>query len=226
MDTSDVQIVFMPDQLERVGAFRYQVYIEEQGKSAVHVNHARRTLIEPIDRAPSSQIYYLEGKGSVIATLRTEFLGADDHGHERAFAVFDFIPPSQMMNFTRLMVARAARQSGATAKLLFFGFALAVLKDRSLGLLTCKPELVPLFEMYGCLQYADAFVHPEHGLQVPMAILGEVAYLRERAAPLADWLAQHRTETLYTERFLDRIAAYRVCSNRSVARRQASRLVA
>lgn len=85
------------------------------------------------------------------------------------------------MNFTRLMVAHAARQSGATAKLLFFGLSLAVLKNRSLGLLTCKPELVPLFEMYGCLQHADAFVHAQYGLHGPMAILGVVAYLLERA---------------------------------------------
>lgn len=88
MDTSDVQIVFMPDQLERIGAFRYQAYIGEKGKAADHVNHAVRNLIAPIDRAASSLICYLERKVSVIATLRTQFLGADGHGHERPFAVF------------------------------------------------------------------------------------------------------------------------------------------
>lgn len=50
MDTSDVKIVFKPDQLERIGAFRYQAYIGEKGKSADHVNHAVRNLIAPIDR--------------------------------------------------------------------------------------------------------------------------------------------------------------------------------
>jgi hypothetical protein len=226
MDTSDVRIVFTPDQLERVGAFRYQVYIEEQGKTTVHADHVARRLIEPIDRDASSLIYFLERDNRLIATLRVEFLGADDYAHAPAFAVFDFMPPSQMMHFTRLMVAPEARRSDATPKLLFLGFALAVLKDRSLGLLTCKPELVPVFEMYGCLQYADAFVHPEHGSQVPMAILGEVDYLRARAAPLAGWLAQHRTENLYTERFLDRIAAYRAASRNAVGVRAARCLTA
>lgn len=209
IDTADVQIVFTPDQLDRVGAFRYEVYVGEQGKSAVYADPSTRRLIEPIDRSASSVIFCLEREDRLVATLRLEFLGADDYAHGRAFDAFDFMPPSQMMHFTRLMVAREARRSDATPKLLFLGFAMAVLKDRSLGLLTCKPDLVPMFEMYGCLQYADGFIHPECGPQVPMAILGEVDYLRARAAPLADWLAGHRTESLYTSRFLEKIAAYR-----------------
>jgi len=224
MDLSDVRIVFGPDELARIGRFRYQVYIEEQGKNAHAVDHAARSLIEPIDRAAATTIFYLEREGELVATLRAEFLDEGNCDHADAFAAFDFMPPSQMISFTRLMVAPRFRRSDATPKLLFLGFALALLKDRCLGLLTCKPELVPVFEMYGCLQYADAFVHAESGPQVPMAILGELDYLRTRAAPLADWLAPHRPQSLYTDRFLAPITAYRIARSRPV--RAATRLTA
>jgi nucleotide-binding universal stress UspA family protein len=202
MTLSDVNVVVSPEQLERVGAFRYSVYVQEQGKHAPHADHATRVLIEPADRAASSVVCYVERGGGIVASLRIEFLEAQDQAHATSFSVFNFVPSSQMLFFSRLMVATDSRCSPATARLLQFGFALAIMKDRSLGLLTCKPALVPLFERFGCLQYADSFMHADHGLQSPMAILGEVAYLRERAAPLADWLDTYRQQSPYTERFL------------------------
>lgn len=202
MDLSDVNVVISPGQLARVGAFRYGVYVQEQGKHAQHADHEARMLIEPADRAASSVVYYLQRDEDIVASLRIEFLEAHDHAHAASFSAFDFVPPSQMLFFTRLMVAAGVRGSAATAMLLQAGFALAILKDRSLGLLTCKPALVPLFERFGCLQYAGSYMHADHGLQSPMAILGEVAYLRERAAPLADWLGKYRQESPCTERFL------------------------
>lgn len=144
--------------------------------------------------------------------------------HAASFAAFDSMSPSQMSFFSRLMVAADARGSMAMAKLLQSGFALASLKGRSLGLLTCRPALVPVFERFGCMQYADSFRHPEHGLQAPMAILAEVAYLCGRAAPLADWLATHRQDSPYIQRFLD--VARTFASNARARFRAARALVA
>lgn len=224
MELSDVRVVVSPEQMERVGAFRYEVYVREQGKNARHADHVARALIEPADRQASSFVYYIERNGVIVASLRAELLDEQDGAHAASFAAFGFMPPSQMLFFSRLMLAADARGSVATARLLQSGFALAILKNRSLGLLTCRPALVPVFERFGCLQYADSFTHAEHGLQTPMAILGEVAYLRGRAAPLADWLATHRRESPYTRRFLD---VARACASHARSRvRDARALVA
>ncbi|HEY6942195.1 N-acyl amino acid synthase FeeM domain-containing protein [Dokdonella sp.] len=224
MDMHDVRVVVTPDDLARVGAFRYRIYVEEQGKHAAHADHVARTLIEPLDHTASSIVYYIEREGAVVATMRAEFLDDDARArHAAAFDTFDFMPPSQVMHFTRLMVAPSARSADATPKLLFLGFALAVLKDRCFGLLSCKPELVPVFERYACLQYAEGYIDTECGAQVPMAILGETHYLRERAAPLADWLADHRADSPYTQHVLERIARFHAGRPRA---RPACRLVA
>jgi hypothetical protein len=90
MDTADVRIVFKPEQLERFGAFRYQVHIEEQDKSAAHA--ARNTTSDRADRPLCIQPdLFLERAGRLIATLRVEFLGADDCAHGRAFDASDFM---------------------------------------------------------------------------------------------------------------------------------------
>lgn len=224
MDLHDVRVVVTPEDLARVGAFRYRIYVEEQRKFAAHADHDARTLIEPLDRNASSLVYCIERAGEIAATMRVEFLDEDARArHAAAFDTFNFILPAQMMHFTRLMIAPAARNSDAMPKLLFLGFALALLKDRCFGLLTCKPELVPVFERYACLQYADVYVDAECGEQVPMVILGEPRYLRECGAPLADWLVRHRTDSPYSQRVLERIDAWRAERPRV---RTARRLVA
>lgn len=224
MNLHDVRVAVTPDDLARVGAFRYRIYVEEQRKFAAHADHDARTLIEPLDRKASSLVYTIERGDEIVATMRVEFLDEEAQArHAAAFAAFDFIPPTQLMHFTRLMIAQAARNSDAMPKLLFLGFALALLKDRRFGLLTCKPELVPVFERYACLQYADAYVDEECGEQVPMAILGEPHYLRACGAPLAEWLVRHRTDSPYSQRVLERIDAWRAGRPRA---RAARRLVA
>ena len=81
MDLSTVNVVISPGQLARVGAFRYGVYVQEQGKHAQHADHEARMLIEPADRAASSVVYDLERDEDIVASLRIEFLEAHDHAH-------------------------------------------------------------------------------------------------------------------------------------------------
>ena len=56
MDLHDVRVAVAPDDLARVGAFRYRIYVEEQRKFAAHADHEARTLIEPLDRKASSLV--------------------------------------------------------------------------------------------------------------------------------------------------------------------------
>ncbi|MGN6519327.1 MAG: hypothetical protein ACTHK2_07890 [Dokdonella sp.] len=60
MDLHDVRVAVTPDDLARVGAFRYRIYVEEQRKFAAHADHEARTLIEPLDRKASSLVYTIE----------------------------------------------------------------------------------------------------------------------------------------------------------------------
>jgi len=227
MDISDVRVVFGPDELRRVGEFRYRIYIEEQGKSAVHADPVARTLIEPADRRAASTIFWIERDGRIVGTVRAEILATQHEDAEYLkLDTLDFIEPTKIIYFSRMMVAREARRSDVTPKLCFLGFQKGLLKDCWLGVLTCKPALVPLFQTYGYTPYADEFSHPESGRQVPMAIVGEVDYLSSRAAPLTLWLSAHRADSPFTAQFLERIARYRACSSSNPRAREARALVA
>jgi hypothetical protein len=219
MDVSDVRVVFGPDELTHVGEFRYRIYIEEQGKHAEFADRAARTLIEPADRRAATMIFWIEREGAILGSLRAEVLSAQhEDAHRLGLQRFDFLDPTQIIYFSRLMIAKEARGSDVTPKLCWLGFAMGLLKGCSLGLLTCKPELVSAFEKYGYLEYAKPFIHPESGAQVPMAILGEVEYLKTRGAPLVDWLARHRPQSPHTLRFLSHIAEHRLGLNVPAAR--------
>ncbi len=209
MYVSDVRVVFGPDELARVGEFRYRIYVEEQGKSAAFADHEKRRLIEPADRRASTTIFWIERDGAILGTVRAEILHAK---HEDAQMLnvdrFDFLRPTEIIYFSRLMISRCARGSDITAKLCRLGFLLGLSKDCRLGVLTCNPQLVPMFEKFGYLNYARPFIHAESGPQVPMAILGEVDYLRTVGAPLAEWPALHRPENQLTTQFLAWIEAF------------------
>jgi len=209
-DSSDVHAVIGPEDLERVGKFRYLIYVEEQGKPAIHANHEERTLIEPADRRANSSIYWIESQGQIIGTVRAEIL-SNFHPEQKFLGLeaFDFVEPSQVIYFSRLMIARNGRGSRIAPTLCFTGFQLGIVKNCMLGVLLCKPNLVPLFESYGYVPYADEFIHPEFGGEVPMAIIGEVDYLNTFAPSLGTWLARYRTNSFHTASFLDRIARFR-----------------
>lgn len=227
LDMNDVRAVIGPDDLQRVGEFRYRIYIGEQGKTAAHADHAARTLIEPADRRPTSTIFWIERDGAIKGTVRAEVLAP---GHEDArhlsLDALDFIAPSKIVYFTRMMVARDARKSDVMPKLCLVGFQKGVVKDCWIGVLTCKRALVPLFETYGYSQYADSFVHPESGAQTPMAIVGEIDYLGNRAAPLTQWLSRYRADSPYSRHFLDHLKNFRASSSVQTRTRQARALIA
>ena len=206
-NSSQVRAVIDPADLERVGKFRYHIYVEEQNKLAMHADHDARTLIEPADRRACTSVYWLEDDNGILGTVRAEVLSQSDVEQEYlGLEAFDFLEPDQIVYFSRLMIAPNARGSRIASILCFTGFQLGVVKNCSVGILLCKPELVPLFASYGYVAYADEFVHPEFGSEVPMAIVGEVDYLRPRAPSLASWLERYRPDSPYTKRFLGRIA--------------------
>ena len=103
------------------------------------------------------------------------------------------------------------------------GFAITPGNGLVAGVLTCAPALTRVFEMLGCAAYAKPFVHNESGLQQPMAVLGEVDYLRQRGSPLASWLETFKPDSPYTTEFHSLVETS--CRERDAdAPRKASRL--
>ena len=96
-----------------------------------------------------------------------------------------------------------------------------ILDSRSFRLLDFSVR--PKARLLGCAAYAKPFVHNESGLQQPMAVLGEVDYLRQRGSPLASWLETFKPDSPYTTEFHSLVETS--CRERDAdAPRKASRL--
>lgn len=223
MDLSEVRVVLTPEDLERVGRFRYSIYVEEQGKTARYADHARKTLIEPEDRSPKSMVLLIEREGEVTGSVRADIGPFDaEIAAQLQLHRLQFLRQEQMLLFSRMMIALDERHRDATPKLFFAALGLALSKGLRIGLLTCQPKLRPMFEAYGALQYGVEFQHDDAGTQIPMASLGEPAYFASRQSPATEWVRMHRPESPHTNAFL------RIAEEVSVpsAIRKATRLVA
>lgn len=225
IDLSDVRMVITPEDLQRVGQFRYGIYIEEQGKTARYADHQARTLIEPEDRDWNTRLFWVERAGGMLATIRVQRgpLPQD----LAACMQLDTLPfggQQNLLYFSRLMIVREARHSDVIGKIFVAGFSLAISNHLVAGVLTCAPALVQMFEMLGCTCYAKPFLHAEAGLQQPMAVLGEAEYLRKRGSTsLAKWLVAFKQDSPHTDDFLALTEMHRVKVGRG-SPRTASRL--
>lgn len=226
LDLSDVRMVITPHDLERVGRFRYSVYVEEQGKHAAYADHEAKMLIEPEDRDWNTRTYWVERDGEILGTVRAQ-RGPFPPSLAKQMQL-DRLPFGGQQNlvlYSRLMIAQKARHSDVIGKIFVVGFAITPGHGLVAGVLTCTPVLTRVFEMLGCAAYAEPFMHDEAGLQQPMAVLGEVEYLRQRGSHLANWLATFKRESPTTNEFLSLVHEHRERAGLAVPR-SASRLSA
>lgn len=224
LDLSDVRVVITPHDLQRVGQFRYSVYIEEQGKTARHLDHEAKTLIEPEDRDWNSRVYFAERDGKVLGTMRAQ-RGPfpEDLAASMGLDKLSFCGQQNLVLFSRLMVAREARHTDVAGKIFMAGFLIAPVYELAAGVLTCTPSLTSFFETLGCAAYAAPFVHEEAGPQQPMAVLPESQYLRQRGSPLGNWVSTYKPDSPLSADFLELIESYRSQSGKE-SLRKASRL--
>jgi hypothetical protein len=226
IDLSDIRMVLAPHELERIGRFRYAVYVEEQGKRTAHADHEARTLIEPEDHNWATRTYWVERGGEILGTVRTQrgpfpALMAEQMQLDR----LPFGGQPNLVLFSRLLISPAARRTDVISKILIAGVAMTAGNGLIAGVHTCKPELAPVFETFGCSAYAAPFVHDEAGPQQPMALLCEGEYLRRRGSPLASWLETFKPASPHTDDFLALVESHRRETGRDIAC-PASRLAA
>lgn len=185
--------------LERIGRFRYQVYVEELGRRAAFADHARQTLIEPADHLPGTAIFYTEEDGRLTGTARAS-LGPSPEELEPYAAVTD-APPlralagARKVLVTRLMVAPTARGLGDAAALVQACFQFSCEQDVVLGLASCKPALQPFFQRSGFAVCGPDYVHADAGVQRPMFMVVEPAFLAARRSRLAGLCGRYRSHS-------------------------------
>lgn len=188
--------------LERIGRFRYQVYVKELGRRAAFADHASQTLIEPADHHPHSAIFYTEDDGHLTGTVRVTLGPAVDELEPYAAVTgaqpLQALSARKMVLVTRLMVAPGARGLGDASALVQACFQFSCENDVVLGLASCKPALQPFFQRSGFAVCGPDYEHPDAGVQRPMFMVVEPAFLNARRSRLAALCSRYRSQSAWS----------------------------
>lgn len=168
-----------PEEKERLYRFRYDIYVEELGKSGVAAaDHSSRLLVDEYD--DMARQFYVETGDQITACLRTLMTGSREGDHaipEVLGATYhvepflDFSPKARISFSSRLMVSAGQRGSAALHLMLSQAYEVALDQGVMFDFCHCAPALVELYEHLGYRRYAPNFADPEVGYRVPLVLL-------------------------------------------------------
>jgi predicted GNAT family N-acyltransferase len=167
--------------------FRYQVYVEEMGKTLSGADHVQRLIRDPMDDF-STLLYVTDGQ-DLQATLRLTWIdqGTVPQRHQSYYALNRFAerPPRELALASRLMLSPDQRGSGLLGRLLVKAYEICRQREVKFVFCDCAPALVQLYEHLGFKRYKDNVYDPDTGLKIALVLVTEdIEHLRASASPL------------------------------------------
>ncbi len=188
-DNTNFKVGFTTDvkRKEQIYRFRYEVYIEELGKSFEEADDEKRWLKDDLDE--TAILFYVESEGKIIASSRM------NHGKTTCFSEkwkklyrLDKFSNYDMENISlssRIMVANEWRGSLALGSMLSEIYLYARREGVKFDFCNCSPFLLEFYEHLGYRRYIEGFVDEDTGYHLPLVFMVEdIEYLRRVRSPL------------------------------------------
>jgi hypothetical protein len=159
-------------ELDAVGAFRYQIYVEEMGRAQRYANAIAKRVIEPLDEGARITAAY-DDDGRMIGTLRTNYLSDSDIGDYRDFYRIDeFGDPfeAHMTVTTKLMVRPELRNSSLPVRMAMEAYQMGLHRTVLMDFIDCNRHLEGFFHKLGYRAYCGRRNHDEYGDVLPMVL--------------------------------------------------------
>ena len=176
-----------PQELEKVFALRYAIYVEEQGLNPPYADHRRRWLCDELD--DFSVNYALYDDAILVGTIRTtSFVEIPDltlvsERFQTAKAELKFGPEALFL-VTRFMVLPEYRKGLGTVKLALQCYQGSLQRQYRLAFSDCSPNRYTGFCRLGYRRYAESFVDEIYGEKYRIALLmRDQTYLRQFDSP-------------------------------------------
>jgi predicted GNAT family N-acyltransferase len=186
----DIRLLSTQDELRDVGKLRYEIYVEEMGRSQRYADDALRLVIEPVDCLPSTRVLVAYSGSELIATSRIRIYRP---GEDQSDLVDYGIPSSLSREMTitegtKYMIKKSHRgdDKGLGLRMMVFAYELLLEEGVDLDLLNANDYLVPYYRGRGYRRCGESYRHRELGQTVfPMALLvRDHDYLRKVGSPL------------------------------------------
>ncbi len=184
----EIRLATSDRDLEKLFRFRYDIYVEEMGRTQKYADHDRRMIVEPFDSTGRNFIALHRGK--IVGCIRSN-LGIDtDFGDYvdlyQMQRVGPYFPRFCNVN-TKLMVAPEWRRSGLMIRVASTAYEYVRRQGMVCDFIDCNPPLEKQFYRFGYRDYCGRINHPEYGDVLPMLLLGvDLAHLESCRSPLAE----------------------------------------
>ena len=216
-DLGKVHVVLAQSQEEReeIFALRYEIYVEEMGKSPPEADHRYRLIHDSLD--PVARLYGLRNpEGKLVGTLRLNLLGdLDDPDSQLGVMAKALLPVLEhvswkSISFTSRLMLHAACRGGTALGLLFNRcYGDAIQAGIRLDACHANPGLVELYEQLGYRRFCSGADWPGIGYQVPMLLaLNDVSHLKISRSPLM----RHPHSRVADDRWADGVFLSRLCA--------------
>jgi hypothetical protein len=151
--------------------FRYDVYIEELGRTQHHADHVARTIEEPLDSCANLFCAY-EGP-RLVGTVRTNYTWCSALGdYETLYEMqrCGTAHPDSTSITTKLVVAPDLRGSTLPYRLAAATYTSALSDGVAFDFVDVYPARVAFFERLGYRVHVPRALHPEYGEVIVMRL--------------------------------------------------------
>lgn len=180
-ETHRFQVIQAADEelKDLVYRFRYHVYVRLMNRRQVHADHARGTIVEPMDEMGSNYLAVKDGR--VIGTIRRNvFSDASTRYYAKIYrvAAFEGLDVDRIAITTKLMMLPNYQRSTLPVRLITEYARDGYRQGIAVDMIDCNKHLIEFFEKMGYFSYIGWAFHKEFGSVRPMFLASDaVQYL-------------------------------------------------
>lgn len=164
---------------------RYEIYIEELGRTQRHADTAARTIEEPLDAC--SNLFCAYDGPRIVGTVRTSYAWRaplEDYADLYQMRRCGIAHPHGTSVTTKLVVAPDLRSSTLPYRLAAATYAAALADGVSFDFVDVYPARVPFFQRLGYRVHLPRAVHPEFGEVIVMRLgMRDAQHLAQMNSP-------------------------------------------
>lgn len=173
-----VHVAHTPIEKKEIYKFRYQVFVEEMGKSLQNTVQRCGMIIDAMDE--QSLLLYAQDSSGIIGTIRLTFGNAKQFPQvlSKTFCMDKFQllgegADKELCLITKLAVKGKYRGSQVLYMLTVKGYEIFRLHHTKFAFGGCNPHLIVLNEQLGFRRFTRNFTDPGYGLLVPFVMVVE-----------------------------------------------------
>ena len=213
-----IRIAESREEYERIFHLRYQIHVDEMGKSIQNADHHHKWLTDKLDK--KAILFYAEKDGDVIATMRLN-LGRDGIPEQLrddySLDLFEQFGKEALSFSSRLVVKPEWRGHMVLARMICKSYTYGRENGLRLNFCNCAPSLLQFYYYMGYRRFKKNILDSDVGYRIPVILLIEdEAHLRNVRSPFAPLCKRYENSPETATWFKEKFSEYECFYNKRV----------